>query len=355
MKSLSEYSNYLNLQCGDFCYLLGLVKSDGCISSGISIELSCKQLIEDIANSIEWFEFKDTSKEVDGVYRNYYSLWRSKNSVEYRVFSEILSESKKDMIIVNKLLQEEDNIVNFLRGYFDGDGSIFLENEQWCMDFVCNINEVGLIMALLNRVDIKFNIHFSQCTNVIELRIKNRANIVYLTRKFYNGKEKFTMLSKKEKLMSIKPSNKLTYEEELELKSLIESGLSLNEIVYKGYSKGNVLSRIDNKEERLTRGEGISLFKELVAAGELNESKICTLTGICKNTFYNRVQTMKAHGEKVDDRYLAFRRKLSREDSENLNKEIKEGYDVIELSKKYKVTVSCIKERKRKLNIYGDD
>lgn len=345
--NLKEESTSLGIELVDFCYLLGLVKSDGTLNQEfIYVEMKSKQLMEDIARFHGW-SFYDTSKLVNGVFRNYYAFRVPKMSEINTVFVNLNCSDKSDNIDLCKSLASEEEIIQFLRGYFDGDGSIFQVEGSWCMDFCCNINEVGLIAMLLHRIGIDANVHYCSSDRVanMELRINNQSNIVSLASKFYNAKYSYTLLDKRDTLLSIERSNKLSFDEEVRLRDLIKKGKSIEELEDMGFSRNIIKNRMNIKVDRTN----MKLFYEYLSEGSLTESQIVSLLNISRTTFYNRVQKALIEGFKVDSRYIPVRHMLTKKESEELNRRIIQGENCKSLCIEYKVSRPCIISRIKKL------
>lgn len=118
-------------------YLLGLMYSDGCVSVGkrrgyhsytTKISLTDKQIILDIFERFPFFNYA----EVD------FSRYNSANKLQYQIVSGVVKLGKdfiENGVLPRKSLDNKDNlcfpdipdnlISHFIRGYFDGDGTIY--------------------------------------------------------------------------------------------------------------------------------------------------------------------------------------------------------------------------------------
>lgn len=330
-----------SLHCSgeDFYYLAGLIKADGSINSGVQIELADEQLIMSVKEKFNEFEYKETYKEG----RVYHFLRAGARTMISKCLLEVLTLNKLNVIETEKRVPHNMTYA-FLHGFFDGDGSIFLEGDEWCMDFVCNINEVGLIMSLMGRLGIIYNVHHHSANNVIELRIKNRSSIREIADNF-----KCTSISllRKEKLLdSVKASNKLSFSEELRIKKMTEDGASDEDLIKSGFT----LEVIRKRRGMGIQKDSVISFNEFIEQGILTKEQIISLTGISRNTFYNRVKALIRDGFSVDKKYYPIRRKLTNVESEELNKRIKNGENAIDLSREYGISLECIRARLWKIN-----
>jgi len=194
-KKIDNYflnENWLNVIDDEFkAYFLGIMMSDGYISTGNRIGLRLK-------------------KEDDYVVKEIFSHFSKGYGLKSRgitLTSEILQSKLIDYgVIKNKTNFElsipkiDKNLIkHFIRGYFDGDGSIsILKNKKYCQVYICSVSKNILLemQKFLEEYSIQTKIYteirtnkkykilnreFSNCRDVHTLRIEKHENLL----KFY--------------------------------------------------------------------------------------------------------------------------------------------------------------------------
>lgn len=157
-----EYEN----QNANSAYVLGLLASDGCVARNenciyIELQQSDREILEQVNLLLE------NQREVkDYIRRN-----GSKNSKLYFFSKKIKDDLAFYDIIPNKTYEADDFVKNikieyigdFLRGFFDGDGSIVNANgtPKWQLDGVC-LKTFQHIQKILNEY---FSINVNICEN----------------------------------------------------------------------------------------------------------------------------------------------------------------------------------------------
>lgn len=172
-------------------YFLGLMMSDGYISTGNRIGLKLKK------------EDDNLVKEIFSKFSNNYGV----NSRGIIITSRILySKLKEYGIIENKTKFDlkipdigVDLLRHFVRGYFDGDGSIsMVKSKKYCQVYICSVSKNILeeFKKLLNENKIQAKIYvenrkgkpykiinkvFNNCKDMYTLRVEKHENLL----KFY--------------------------------------------------------------------------------------------------------------------------------------------------------------------------
>lgn len=129
--------NFFKEQSSDMAYILGFLAADGNVSkaeNGIFIQLqeSDKDFLEEIRNKVE------SSRPL-----KFYLNNAGKPTCKMAVWS---SEWKKDLAIYNivpnktSILQPPDRLnpkyyIDYIRGYFDGDGGIYINNDRYAREW----------------------------------------------------------------------------------------------------------------------------------------------------------------------------------------------------------------------------
>jgi hypothetical protein len=194
-RTYSINENYFeNIDSNDKSYILGFIYADGSIYKNyLSIKLSKKD--------IEILEFIKSELNYGGNIRNYEI--NNREYVDLTVSSKkIVSDLIKLGVIKNKTyLSKELPLYNkkyeaaFLRGLFDGDGSIYSNNnrgyDEYTICFSSNISVLNQIKTILNNYEISSsNIrHRHNNDESCMLEIRGNINIEKIYNLFYNTNE----------------------------------------------------------------------------------------------------------------------------------------------------------------------
>lgn len=139
-------------------YILGLLLSDGSISSNSQLQIKLKaddselKLLQCIVNYISP-ETKIAIKQNTAFFRI--------ASVEIKRNLEKYGMTPEKTYILNKVPNLPKHLYrHFIRGYFDGDGTVFMDR-KWLKSNICSINENFLIeiQAILNDENIESRIN----------------------------------------------------------------------------------------------------------------------------------------------------------------------------------------------------
>lgn len=200
--------NYFDIQSSNMAWLLGFLASDGCVDKKrnriiINLSLTDKEILEKIKQEVE-IENKITEYEnVDGF--SCVSLaWTSQKHKQ--VLEKYSIVPNKTFILKPPYLLEEKFKIDYIRGYFDGDGSVSknCKNLRWqvggaskeVIEFIVNtLEEYGIPKVNIQTQNFNNNSPFYYCqysTNATKkiYKILYTKNSLYLKRK----KDKFDSL-----------------------------------------------------------------------------------------------------------------------------------------------------------------
>jgi len=238
--SLNE-KYFENIDSDDKAYILGFIYADGCITKNyLSFVLAGKD--------IEILEYIKSKISYSGPLYNFIS--RNRNYVGLTVSSKKISNDLINLgIIRNKTyLSKELPLYNkkyegaFLRGFFDGDGSIYSNSNRGYVEYtVCysgNKSVLNQVKNILSNYKISSsNIrHRHDNDESCMLEIRGNVNIEKIYNLFYNNNSDFYLKRKKERFNNFKLMlNKLTRrnlsdEQINDIKLLYVSGMKQVEI-----------------------------------------------------------------------------------------------------------------------------
>jgi len=136
---LSELKSYKNIPSNDLAYLYGLLISEGyvCNKNFVSIINTDKELIDDLQNRFSLLNPKVYIKKALTDKRG----WNCKESYEIRFYSVefrefLFSQGIEYKTAINKVIPwsilqcSRENVLNFLKGAFIGDGSAFIWKDR---------------------------------------------------------------------------------------------------------------------------------------------------------------------------------------------------------------------------------
>ena len=180
-----NYFTKINTQ--NKAYLLGLLYADGCVASE-------SNAISLVSNDVELLEFFKSQIKCN---KSFYKNPQHKNAL---LFSFASPQMKADLIKLGciprkslkvefppKNLLEDSLIPHFLRGNFDGDGSILKSNGQTQCYFLCGTIEFAeSIKEFLNKNNIRTN-KIQRNVKIFRLRITAKGEILKLKRLLYKN------------------------------------------------------------------------------------------------------------------------------------------------------------------------
>lgn len=139
-----DYNDFIfeNIDSEEKAYWLGFLYADGYVRkrSGVGSELRLKLSIKDMDHLIKFKKFISPDEKTPLVYEE------NKNSKCYKISinsSKIVDDlinkgciNKKSSLIEFPYFLNKELTNHFIRGYFDGDGSISFSDKQICLNFV---------------------------------------------------------------------------------------------------------------------------------------------------------------------------------------------------------------------------
>ena len=203
--------DYFKVQSPNMAYILGLLASDGSVAkkeNGVFIELKQE----------DGYLLELINKEVNNTRPiKYYTTNTNKKLAKFQVWS---STWKKDLAIYNIvpvktfILQpptflKSEYIKDFIRGYFDGDGCIYLKDHGGCVQF----DGASLDMIKWIRTQLG-NLYGISTSDIVHYFTENNQSMYRLSyyRKsilqkfysiFYNNDSSLYLIRKKEKFKTI--------------------------------------------------------------------------------------------------------------------------------------------------------
>lgn len=200
--SLNEdYFNYIDDD--DKAYILGFIYADGCINGNyLQITLSDKdvEILEHIKKMINY----------DGKIYNRYDEKKNKSYVTLSISSKIMTNSliylgvlRNKTYTSNKFPIYDKNLEwSFLRGFFDGDGSIYFNNYKGHNEYTVNFSGNLLVLSQLKKILLTYGISSSNVryrrdndeSCMLDIRgnrnIEKFYNLMYSEKVFYLKRKK---------------------------------------------------------------------------------------------------------------------------------------------------------------------
>lgn len=196
----------------DKAYFLGLLYADGCVHNSVSNE---KVLILGLTDSLVIDNFKKYIQSESKIYKKIYKNPNYKNHYTIKIKSSKIFDDLINLGCVEKkslILQfPTENQVpyyllnHFIRGYFDGDGSIYIKNyEKACVSFAGTKHFLEGVQKILkenaninSKVVLRGNIYilsFAGTNQILKMKsylYENKSDL-FLERKF----ERFEVIEK---------------------------------------------------------------------------------------------------------------------------------------------------------------
>ena len=159
--------NYFKTQSHNMAYILGFIASDGCISKDTN------HIIFDIQECDEEILYKIKEElEYEGPIRHYtnnsgckYSRLKICSSIIKRDLEYYGITPKKTFTLRPPLFLDEKYYISYIRGYFDGDGCIYINHQKYKYNwYICGARKevIEWIMEiLLNKYGIISRLHSS--------------------------------------------------------------------------------------------------------------------------------------------------------------------------------------------------
>lgn len=202
--------NYFKIQSPDMAYWLGILSSDGCIANNenqiyIELQYQDKELLEKLNLTI-----KNERPVKDYITKNNY-----KNSKLYFYSKQIKQDLKDYHIIPNKTYNKDfifpqqlnsEFLPDYIRGLFDGDGSIKLTNTTITWQIDCSsLDILKNIQNYLFNKNIQSGISTQHKTNIDIYRIVvyGKEKNLKIYNLLYNTNSNLFLLRKKEKFKQL--------------------------------------------------------------------------------------------------------------------------------------------------------
>ena len=157
---------FKNIDSSNKAYFLGLLMADGCIKDYRSVHIALHKQDEHILESFKKELEYNTPLKIKSC--NYPNGDRNYNMLNLEINSkDIVSDLAKYNIVPRKTYKKDLEIPNisyigsFIRGFFDGDGSVYIkEVKKWKylgVNFTGNLNLLNSLKTILSQYSIKCN------------------------------------------------------------------------------------------------------------------------------------------------------------------------------------------------------
>lgn len=186
-----DLTYFKSIDTPEKAYVLGLIYADGCNTRrGLQISLG-----EDDKEVIEFVKTQLKASDDLRFIPKSHSTW--KNKWELSIKSVELSKQlirvgclpAKSLIIKFPDFIAEELISHFIRGFFDGDGSIWKRQGGWHMSFTCGSRDfIYSLQEILSKQDIYSQIYLTgKNKNCFSLNLARRKDIEKIIRYMYNN------------------------------------------------------------------------------------------------------------------------------------------------------------------------
>lgn len=202
--------NYFKIQTPDMAYWLGILSSDGCIASNknliyIELQRTDKELLEKLNNSInnerEIKDYYNNSRNYENSKLYFYSQEIKGDLATYHIIPN--KTYNKDFIFPEKL--QEEFYPDYIRGLFDGDGSIKDANHTPCWQIdSSSLDIIQHLYDYLNKLNIAVKIIECPKVNCIIYRLYcyGQVNLYKIYNLLYNTPSNLFLKRKKDKIIS---------------------------------------------------------------------------------------------------------------------------------------------------------
>jgi hypothetical protein len=142
-------------------YWLGFLYADGYVRTriGVGSELRLKLSVVDKEHLIKFRQFISSDINIPLVYNEYKNSKTYKISINSnKIVNDLINKgcvNKKSNIIEFPNFLDKELTPHFIRGYFDGDGSISFSDNQICLNFVSGSK--NFLEELSNKLEIEAN------------------------------------------------------------------------------------------------------------------------------------------------------------------------------------------------------
>lgn len=219
-RSYNVNDNFFKTQSHDMAYILGLLASDGCVSKNTNhLRIDLSVMDEEILYKIkEVFDFEGAVGRYTNNSGHEYSQLRVCSPTMKKDLAHYGIIPAKTYTLQPPLFLEEKYWIDYIRGYFDGDGCIFINYEKYKYDwYICGakkdvlewmqsvlLNQYGIQTYLhrtaevLKNGDYFYSIHVYKKTDIIKLfNILYVPNSLFLQRKYELMKNFYDIKSKR--------------------------------------------------------------------------------------------------------------------------------------------------------------
>ena len=254
-KRLSVNENYFDdINTSNKAYIIGFISADGSVDNekrpGISIQIQArdKQILEEIKKEMEYKgEIKDSEKMTPKSGLRKYS--------RLRICSKYLSEKLTSYGVAPRKTYKfalpscinESNFRYFLRGYFDGDGCLYINpnvgkscGPRYAVTLVCETSfSHQLQKKLYELLNIKFRFVKAKSTIITPLVIDSALPVEKFMDWLYEGEKSMWLKRKYETYMVMKKLRRtrnnltkraLTPEKVKEIRNLLKTSISINKV-----------------------------------------------------------------------------------------------------------------------------
>lgn len=212
-------SYFEKIDCPEKAYFLGWIYSDGCMikksySFKIGIQKRDKEILEKLIKLISKNTPIKTIKRKSGhdkYHRQDLVVLRINRKKIYNDLLKLgLYPNKSETLSFPTFSQvPEEFIFHFIRGYFDGDGCIFVKCRnklvpKFSSGMVCSKSFANTLMKILKKYKIKSRLQKKSNTDkVIDLSIPNSIDCIKFLEKIYEDKRDLFLKRKYEKYLKI--------------------------------------------------------------------------------------------------------------------------------------------------------
>jgi LAGLIDADG-like domain len=205
--------SFFETESADFYYFLGLMVTDGWVSDkgSISLSMTDRDVIDYVADKIRYTNsiFEKRSKRFPNAKPIYTISFR--NQAVFEILKGYGVHPRKSLTVKFPRVPRE-YLKDFVRGVFDGDGSIYVKQRKDSNSLVCEfsivsassefINEIGDVISAEANIDsVKYRVEQRRRRNpLFTLRVSKRPDIARLSEWLYKD-DAFGMERKKEKML----------------------------------------------------------------------------------------------------------------------------------------------------------
>ena len=204
-KKIRDYpriSNYFHMiDTAEKAYWIGMLLSDGAIyKNSITLNLKDKEHVE---------KFRQAIGAVNKITETIDNRWTKPCKLYQFTIrdSEMVTDLAQYGIVQNKSYKDfgvpqipAEFIWDFIRGYFDGDGSIFFTQNKYVLSWVGNKQFLTELRTILNKENVSLDQN-SQSKITYQLKISGKKDVYYFLHQMYDNSTENTRLDRKYKLV----------------------------------------------------------------------------------------------------------------------------------------------------------